>query len=160
MFDVLGQFGRMIEFVHLAVDAYAGEALRAQFVEQVVLLSLAGGHHRGEDHQARILGQCEDVVHHLRYRLGAQGLVMLRAERRTDACEQQPQVVVDLGDRTHCRARVVAGSLLLDRDRRRQALDEVDVGLFHQLQELACVGRQRLDVAALAFGVQGVERKR
>jgi hypothetical protein len=49
--------------------------------------------------------------------------------------------------------------LLVDRDRRRQALDEVDVGLVHLAEELAGVGRQRLDVAALALGVDRVERE-
>ena len=39
----------------------------------------------------------------------------------------------------------------------REALDEVDVGLVHLAQELAGVGRERLDVAALALGVDGVE---
>ena len=39
----------------------------------------------------------------------------------------------------------------------RQALDEVDVGLVHLAQELAGVGREGLDVAALALGVDGVE---
>ena len=73
---------------------------------------------------------------------------------------QQAQVVVDLGHRAHGRARIVAGRLLLDRDRRRQALDQVDVGLLHQLQELAGIGRQRFDVAALAFRIQRVERQR
>jgi hypothetical protein len=37
--------------------------------------------------------------------------------------------------------------------------DDVDVGLVHQLQELARVRRQALDVAALALGVQRVERQ-
>jgi hypothetical protein len=54
---------------------------------------------------------------------------------------------------------IAAGGLLLDRDRRRQALDQVDVGLAHQLQELARIGRQALDVAPLALGVDGVERQ-
>ena len=36
----------------------------------------------------------------------------------------------------------------------------INVGLFHHRQELAGVGRQRLDVAALAFGINGVERER
>jgi hypothetical protein len=54
----------------------------------------------------------------------------------------------------------VARRLLLDRDRRRQPLDQIDVGLFHQLQELARVGRERLDVAALAFRVERVEGER
>jgi hypothetical protein len=70
---------------------------------------------------------------------------------RAGAREQEAQVVVDLGDRADGRARVVRGRLLLDRDRRRQALDDVDVGLVHQLQELARVRRQALDVAALAL---------
>ena len=52
------------------------------------------------------------------------------------------------------------GGLLLDRDRRRQAADEVDVGLLHLPEELPRVGRQRLDVAALALGVERVERER
>jgi hypothetical protein len=40
------------------------------------------------------------------------------------------------------------------------ALDEVDVGLLHQLQELARVRRERFDVAALALGVERVECER
>ena len=50
--------------------------------------------------------------------------------------------------------------LLLDRDRRRQAFDQIDVRLFHELQELPCVGRERLDITALALGVERVERER
>ena len=73
---------------------------------------------------------------------------------------EQPEVVVDLGDRADGRPRVARGGLLVDRDRRRQPLDEVDVGLVHLPEELACVGRQRLDVAALALGVDRVERQR
>src|SRR3712207_9144319 len=46
---------------------------------------------------------------------------------------------------------------LVDRDGRRQALDEVDVGLVHLAEELAGVGRQRLDVAPLALGEDRVE---
>ena len=49
------------------------------------------------------------------------------------------------------------GALLVDRDGRRQAVDLVDVGLLHLAQELARVGGQALDVAALALGVDRVE---
>jgi hypothetical protein len=80
--------------------------------------------------------------------------------RDADAGEQQTEVVVDLGDGAHRGARVAAGRLLVDGDGRRQALDEVDVGLVHLPEELAGVGRQRLDVAALALGVDGVEGQR
>jgi hypothetical protein len=73
------------------------------------------------------------------------------------AAEQQAQVVLDLGDRAHGRAGVVAGRLLVDRDRRRQALDRIDIGLVDLAQELARVGREALDVAALPLGKDRVE---
>jgi hypothetical protein len=85
---------------------------------------------------------------------------VFRAVRRAGAGVEQAQVVVDFGDGADGRARVVAGGLLLDRDRRREAFDQVDVRLFHQLQELPGVGRERLDIAALAFGVERVEGER
>src|SRR3712207_8340884 len=47
---------------------------------------------------------------------------------RADARPEQAQVVVDLRDRADRRARVARGRLLVDGDRRRQALDRVDVG--------------------------------
>ena len=80
--------------------------------------------------------------------------------RRAGAREEQTQVVVDLGDGADGGARIVSGRLLLDRDRRREPFDRVDVGLLHQPEELARVRGQRLDVPALAFGVDRVERER
>ena len=35
----------------------------------------------------------------------------------------------------------------------------LDIGLLHHLEELARVGRKALDVAALALGIDGVERE-
>ena len=87
-------------------------------------------------------------------------LAAVPAVHDADARPEQAQVVVDLGDRADRRARVVRRRLLLDRDRRRQPLDRVDVGLAHLLEELARVGRQRLDVAALPLGVDRVEGER
>ena len=73
---------------------------------------------------------------------------------------QHAEVVVDLGDRPDRRARVLRRRLLVDRDRRREPLDEVDVGLLHLPEELARVRRQRLDVPPLALRVDRVERER
>src|SRR5262249_52788081 len=72
----------------------------------------------------------------------------------------QTEVVVDLGDRADGGPRVARGRLLVDRDRRRQTLDEVDVGLVHLTEELPRVRRERLDVPALPLGVDRVERER
>ena len=51
----------------------------------------------------------------------------------------------------------MGGGFLVDGDGWRQALDLVDVRLLELAQELPGVGRQRLDVAPLALGVEGVE---
>jgi hypothetical protein len=77
-----------------------------------------------------------------------------------DPRPKEPHIVVDLGDRADRGARVPRGGLLLDGDRRRQAFDVVDVRLLHHVEELAGVGRERLDIAALAFGIDGVEGER
>ncbi len=82
------------------------------------------------------------------------------AVRVADPRPEQAQVVVDLGDRADRRARVARRRLLVDRDRRGKTLDRVHVRLVHLAQELARVGAQRLDVAALTLGVDRVERQR
>ena len=109
------------------------------------------------DLEAGALGQLEHPVDDLLGGLARHGPPADRAVGMADAGIQKAQVVVDLGDGADGRARVAGGRLLVDGDGRRQALDEVDVGLVHLAQELAGVGREGLDVAALALGVDGVE---
>ena len=67
---------------------------------------------------------------------------------------------VELGHRAHRRARRAHRVGLVDRDRRRNAVDAIDLRLVHAVEELPRVRRERLDVAALTFGVQGVEDQR
>jgi hypothetical protein len=52
---------------------------------------------------------------------------------------------------------IAACRLLFDADRRRKAFDVVDIGLLHHFQKLARIGRQRFNVAALPFGIDGIE---
>src|SRR5690606_22859745 len=82
------------------------------------------------------------------------------AVRRTHPGEEQAQVVVDLGDGANRGARVVRAAFLVDGDGRRQALDVFDIRLVHLAEELARIGRERLHVAALPFGEDGVESQR
>ena len=89
--------------------------------------------------------------------VGLQLAVADRAVRVADAGPEQAQEVVDLGGGADGGARRPRRILLLDRDGGREAVDEVDVGLLHPLEELARVGGERLDVAALSLGVDRVE---
>ena len=151
---------RRVELDEPAVDVGAHEALGLQVLERLGVLALAVLHDRGEQQHGRALRQRQHLVDHLADRLRREVLAVLRAARHAGARVQHAQVVVDLGDRADRRARVVRRRLLLDRDRRGQPLDVVDVGLFHHGQELPGIGRQRLDVAALPLGVDRVERER
>ena len=90
-------------------------------------------------------------------RIVAHPLRGLLVEQLGGAREQQLQVVVQLGHRPDRRARAAHRIGLVDRDRRRHALDLVDRRPVHPLEELARVGAEGLDVAALPFGVQRVE---
>ena len=58
------------------------------------------------------------------------------------------------------RARIADAVLLADGDRRRNAVDSVDVGLFHPLEELTRVRGKRFHVPPLPFGVNRVEGER
>ena len=113
-----------------------------------------------EDHQPLAGRHGEDGVDDLLHGLALDGPAAVGAVGRAGAGEEQAQVVVDLGDGADGRARVAAGALLVDGDGRREALDVVDVGLLHLAEELAGVGGERLDITALALGVDGVEGER
>ena len=73
---------------------------------------------------------------------------------------ENPQVVVDLGHGADGAARRVAGVLLLDGDRRRKALDVIDLRLLHLADELPGVGAEAFDVAPLPFGIDRVHGQR
>ena len=90
-------------------------------------------------------------VENLLRRLATDRLAALRAMRHADAGHQQPQIVVNLGDRRDRAARVLRAGALVDRNRRLQAVDQVDVGPLQLREELPDVDREasRRTAAAL-----------
>ena len=76
-----------------------------------------------------------------------------------DIGEEEPQVVVNLSGRGDDRAWVAARTALLDRDGGGKPFDEIDLRLLELIQELPRIGRERFDVLALAFSINGVERE-
>ena len=156
---LLLQRRRGAELVRRAVDQHPGVALRLQRGEQVDELALAGAHHRSQHLEADALRHGQHLVHDLLGGLLLDHVPADRAVRYAGAGVEQPQVVVHLGDRADGRARVAVRRLLVDRHRRGQALDEVDVRLVHLPEELPGVRAQRLDVPALTLGEDRVERQ-
>ena len=157
--ELLVEVDVLLEPAQLAVDLDPREALGAQLLEQLPVLALAPSDHGRQHHELLAVLERHDLVDDLLRRLGRDRAAAVVAVRVPDPRPQQAQVVVDLGDGADRGAGVARGGLLVDRDRGRQPLDRVHVGLVHLPQELARIGRQRLDVAALALGVDRVEGK-
>ena len=148
------------DLVELPVDLDALEALLHQLGEFLLVLALTAADHRREDIKTRAFLQRQDPVDHLAHRLALDRQARGRRIGNANAREQQTHIVVDLGDRSDRRARVARGRLLLDRDRRRQTLDLVDIRLLHHFEELPRIGRQAFHVTPLPFGIDRVEGKR
>src|SRR5260221_1593301 len=87
-------------------------------------------------------------------------MAALRTMRNAYGGVDDAQIVVDFGDGADGGAWRAGGGFLLDGNGGREAFDDVDFRALHLVEELASVRRERFDVAALAFGVNGVKSER
>ncbi len=150
----------VIDRVERPVDLEALKALLLEVLDLLAVFALAAPHHGGDEVEARARRKGQHPIHHLAHGLAFDRQAGCRRIRNADARPQKPHVVVDLGDGTDGRARILGRGLLLDRNGRRQSVDLVDVRLAHHLQELARIGRQRFDVAPLALRIDRIEGER
>ncbi len=149
-----------VEMFERAVLQYPHEALRAEAFDDLRVRHLFAQSQRERDREPcpgverkQAIGDGLDAV-------GSQLAAAHGAMRVARTRPEQPQEIVDLGGGAHGGPRRARGVLLLDRDGGREAVNEIDVGLLHALEELARIRRKRLDVAPLPLGVDRVERER
>ena len=81
-------------------------------------------------------------------------------ECASDACEEQAQVFVDFRRCPYRGAWVASRHLLFDGDGRRQSLDIVAFGFVHPSEKLPGICGEAFHIAALAFGIEGIECQR
>ena len=115
------------------------------------------------DQQARVAGLLcarQQVVGNRLGRILLHRLGAAAAEQVCGAGVQQLHMVVQLGHGADRGARGAHRIRLVDRDRGRNAVDGVHLRAILAIKELPRVGREGLDVAALALGVQRVEHQR
>ena len=156
----VAQLGGIVQADRLAVDPDPSKARGPQIVPERLITLAVAPFERRHDEDLGTLGQVKDFFDDLVGGLGADRHTALGAERMPQPGKQDPQVVVDLGDRSHRRARALAGRFLLDADRRREPGDPLDLGLLQRSQELPGIAREALDVSALAFGIERIDRQR
>ncbi|VVB67155.1 Uncharacterised protein [uncultured archaeon] len=132
-----------VDSMHLSIHPHPGKAIRVKVTEELPVGSFLLADDWREDGDCRsgfLAGVCTDAVGDLIGRLGLYPDGVSRAVRHSDAGKEQPQVVVDLGDRSHGAPWILGGRLLLNGDGRGEPFDAVDVRLVHLPQELAGVG--------------------
>ncbi len=140
---VLVEFGPIeAQVVALPVDLDTGVPLRGQLVEQLLEGAFLIAHDRCTQLRPSALRGGEQPPNHLLRALFGDLAATLRAVWRPDPGVQQAQVVVQLRDGADRRPGVVGGVFLIDRDRRREPLDGLDLGFVHLSEEVPGVGRQ------------------
>src|SRR5436190_12348745 len=85
--------------------------------------------------------------------------VTVWARLRSDFRERQTKEMVDLSHRCHGRFAATPRDSLLDRNARRQATDQIDIGFFELLDKLPCIWRHAIKKSTLPLGKQDVERE-
>ncbi len=151
---------RLVDRVGLAVDPQPHVARAAKLLEKRLVHLAWPGLNRGHEIELRAGRLGHDLADDLVGRLGADRHVAVRTIGLAEPREENPQIVVDLGHRADRTPRAVAGPLLFDGDRRRKALDVLELRLGHLGNELPGIGAEAFDVAALALGINRVHRQR
>ena len=159
--------GDFFEQIRLAIDLDARKAVALQGRKNLFMAALLSLHDRREEEnlQRRVqfgrqrVWQVDDRIDDLLGRLAGDGLAAVWTMRRRERAVEDAEVVVDLRDGRDNGARIAARRVLFNGNGRGQALDLLDVGLFHAVEKLPRIGRKRLDVAALALGIERVKGK-
>ncbi len=147
------------EIDRAAVDDHVPAPLLADFSEDEVELFAVDREDRRAQLDLRSLRQRQDRVENLARGAAGRRFAGPRTMGFANRREQKVQVARDIGHGADRRAGIGGKRFLLDRNDRRQAEHKVDVGLGDLRDEALGVTRQRLHVAALALGVDGVERQ-
>ena len=150
----------MQHLLHLAVDTHVEEPLAAHLLEELAVVSLTGLHQGGEDEDRLPLIVLQYEVDNLLFGILDHLLSRGVGVGLTGTCKEQAQVVVHLGDGAYRRARILVGRLLLDGDHGRQPRHLIHIRALHAPEEVACIGRKGLYIAALTLGKERIEGQR
>ena len=150
----------LVERVQHAVDAGANEALARELFQVLFIFAFSAAHDGREDHDSLALRNGEDLLQDLLGALARDLDAAGGAMGNADGGIEDAQVIVDFGDGADGGARAAVGGFLFDGDSGAEAVDGIHFGAFHLIEELARVGGECFHVAALSFGVDGIEGER
>jgi hypothetical protein len=135
----LGQPDRLgaVNFHDFAVDAHPHKTLPACLLDDVAKLPDLAPDQRSKQHDFGVGRTGEDLVDDRLRRLAPEFAAGFRVVRLADRGIEQAKVIVDFGRGSDGGAGAATARALLEGDGRREALDEIDVGLFELIEKLA-----------------------
>src|SRR5215510_4542147 len=133
---------------HFVIDTCLGEAELTGAGQDVLVKSLAPAHHRRQKGNALPAKVGADAVKNLTAALHRQGLSTIDAVLHASFGVQQAQVMRNLGYRSDSRIAATTAHALFYRHRRRDAGQQINIGPGHNLDKLARIGGQTVNVTA------------
>ena len=145
---------------HLAIYADIEVALLAHLLEEFLIMTFTATHQRSKDINALAFIVVQNKVENLFF-----GILhhLFAGEIRIGlACTsiQQTEVIVHFRCSAYRRARILVRRLLLDGYYRAQPRYLVNIRTFQIAQEVAGIGRESLDIAALPLCKKSIECQR
>ena len=143
--------------LQLTIDADVQVTLTAHGLEEFAVVTFTTLHQRGEDEDTMAGIVVEDHVEHLFFRVFHHLLASSVTVGLAGTGKEQTHVVVDFGGGADGGTGILIGGLLFDADDRRKTCDLIHIGTLHTSQEIAGIGRERLDITTLTLGKDRVE---
>ena len=157
MFDVFVQLDLLAEIINTAIHPYTDKAALAGILKNLLIFALSTADDGRQHLHTGTFGQRHQLVNDLIHALLTDLFSALGTMGNTDPRPQKAQIIVNFGNSTHSRAGVFACGFLVDGNGRRKAVNRVHVGLFHLPQKHPGIAGQGFHIAALTFGINGIE---
>ena len=148
------------EFLHLSVNSGIEITFSANRFEELLVVSLAVLDERSKQDdaftQVFVQEQIDYLLFCVAYHLFAANI------RKCFGCPciKQAKEVVNLCCGADCASGVLVRCLLFDADDRTEPRYLIDIRPFHIAQEVACISAESLDIATLAFCINGIKSER
>ena len=121
--------------------------------------SFSAAHNGAQDHDFLAAIRARNAIENLAPRERANLAATLDAVLLANFGIKQTQIMVNLSDRSDSGFFSTLAEPLLDRHRRWNTGEKVNVRPRHHLQELARISGKTIDVAPLAFRIDNIERQ-
>ncbi len=120
---IAGYLNLLVEIKNSAINAYSDKSLTTEPVEKTLWLSTIVVLQWGQNENSGTLRKVKNGVHHLLNGHGLDLFTAAKTVRLAHPGEENPEVVVDFGDRPYGGAGVSTGSFLFNGNSRTQTFD-------------------------------------